>query len=248
MEFPINIARPSENKTIVAEPEEFARMGMCHFLESDLGLDVVGQAADSRQLVDLALQKRPHLMICDLDLDPLSGFDFVLRIRERMGEDSPRILLLGREADNDRLLAALSVGIDGVVCKKTAHSELSAAIGSAAQGYVFLSPRFVTQLLSNFTLLPANASPITSQELRNLTERELEVLGLIAEGLSNDEIARKLHLAETTVKVYSSHLFEKLGVRDRLQAALLAIRVGMIKPMISGPLRAGRGPTAAAGT
>lgn len=211
-------------------------MGLCHFLESRLGANVVGQAVDSRQALDLARRQRPDLMIYDLSLDPLNGIEFAVRMRELMTGTMPRILLLAREATNDDLLAALSVRVDGVIWKSTAHNELPVAMNSISERHFFLSPRFVTQLLSNFVLLPANANPTASPELRGLTDRELAVLGSISEGLSNEEIARKLHLAETTVKAYSSHLFEKLGVRDRLQAALLAISVGLVQPTLGNPL------------
>lgn len=210
-------------------------MGLCHFLESHLGLDVVGQAADSRQALNLTLQKRPDLMIYDLNLGPLNGVEFAVRMKELMTGEIPRILLLGRSATNDQLLTALSVRVDGVIWKSTAHNELPVAMDSISAGHIFLSPRFVTQLLSDFVLLPANANPTASPELRDLTDRELAVLESISEGLSNEEIAHKLHLAETTVKAYSSHLFEKLGVRDRLQAALLAISVGLVKPTLGSP-------------
>lgn len=211
-------------------------MGLCHFLESHPGMHVVGQAADSRQALSQTLQKRPDLIIYDLNLGPLNGVEFVVRMRELMTGEMPRILLLGREATNDQLLTALSARVDGVIWKSAAHNELPVAMNSISAGHIFLSPRFVTQLLSNFVLLPANANPTASAEIRDLTDRELAVLELISKGLSNAEIANKLHLAETTVKAYSSRLFEKLGVRDRLQAALLAISVGMVQPTLGSPL------------
>jgi DNA-binding NarL/FixJ family response regulator len=221
---------PTSLKVVVAGPEEFTRAGLCQFLAERLEVVVVGEAADNDHTLDVVAREDVDLVVSDLGLGPMSDEEFTARLRRIRPEGPPMVLFLGRDCTSEQVLVALAAKADGVVAISTAHIELSSAIHSILDGHVYLSPCYVTRLLSDFVLLPVAVDQVDLAEYPELTDREMAVLDLIAEGLNNEEIAKRLHLAETTVKTYSSHLFEKLGVRDRLQAGLLAIQTGLSKP------------------
>lgn len=221
---------------MVAEQEDLTRAGLRHYVDARPGVQLVAEVTDAAHAVDLACHVRPDVLICDVDLAPVGGVEVVTRLRERLEEDAPSVLLLGQRLTNEQLVAALAAKAGGILDKRSSPEVLFAAVDSASEGNVFVSPPFITQLFKNYILLPAEAGESAAEITQSLTARELAVLRLIAHGLSNLEIAGRLHLAEATVKAYSSHLFEKLGARDRLQAALIAIGAGLAPSALGDPV------------
>ncbi|WIM94407.1 response regulator transcription factor [Actinoplanes oblitus] len=226
-------------RVLIAEPEGFTRAGLRHCLETWPGGAQVSEAADSEQAVALAERSRPDVLICDIDLMPHGGIDVVMHLRDTLRAEAPIALLLGRRLTNDQLMAALAARADGIVDKSAPPEVLFAALNAARQGNVFLSSPFTTQLFKNFILLPAATGDAAAKIAAALTKREFAVLCLIAQGMSNLEIASRLNLAEATVKSYSSHVFEKLGVRGRVQAALVAVGAGIASAALGHPVLAG---------
>jgi DNA-binding NarL/FixJ family response regulator len=225
-------------KILIAAPEGFTRAGLKHYLQAWPGGAQVSEAADSEQVIALTASLRPDVLICDVDLAPDDGIEVVVSLRDTLRAEAPIVLLLGRRLTNDQLMAALAARAGGIVDKSAPPEVLFAAVSEARQGNVFVSSPFITQLFKNFILLPAVSGDAAAKIAAALTKREFAVLCLIAQGLSNLEIASQLNLAEATVKSYSSHVFEKLGVRGRVQAALMAVGAGIASASLGHPVLA----------
>lgn len=221
-------------RIIVADPEEVSLAGLELFLKSEPDLQTVGEARTGPETLRLVAETTPDLVVSELAMPGLSGIQITHSLHHRMRDESPKIVLLARDATNEQLLAALNAGVSALLVKAAARTELVCAIRAAAEGEATLSPRFTTQLLCNFVLVPTADEAEPPAELASLSARELAVLTGIANGASNLEIARELSLARATVKAHASSIFEKLGVRDRLQAALIAYRSGLVEPTLSG--------------
>lgn len=194
---------------------------------------MIAEVWDSDAVLSSVSNQRIDYIICGFELAPLSGPQLAQKVRAGpLSTTYPAVILLARDPSDEQLMNAISAGVAGVVSRRHARAELSLALSSIDRGDLYLSSTFTTQLLTYFALVPHVAARAATERklhhrLRYLTERELSVLRLIAAGRSTTEIAEELHLASATVKVYTSHVFEKLGVRDRLQAALVAFRCGL---------------------
>ena len=198
------------------------REGLRTFLELQAGLDVVGEAGDGEEGVREAERLRPDVVLMDLVMPKLDGVAAMQQLRQRL--PATRVIVLTSFAEDDRLLPAIQAGAAGYLLKNVQPQELARAIRAAHAGEALLDPAVAARLVD------AIAQPPGEEPQAQLTPREREVLELIAGGLSNKRIALELGVSEKTVKTHVGHLLAKLGVHDRTQAALHAVRSGLVSP------------------
>jgi len=208
-------------RVLLADDHAVVREGLRSFLELHDAIDIVGEAADGEEAVRLAESHRPDVVLMDLVMPRLDGVGAMRELRRRLPE--VKVIVLTSFTDDEQLLPAVQAGAAGYLLKNAQPQELARAVRAAHAGDALLDPHIAARLLESIAR-PAGEAPADP-----LTRREREVLELIARGLSNKRIARELGIAEKTVKTHAGHVFAKLGVTDRTQAALLAVRTGLAR-------------------
>jgi DNA-binding NarL/FixJ family response regulator len=198
------------------------RAGFRMLLTGERDMEVVGEASNGLEAVAKAGRLDPAVVLMDIRMPELDGLEATRRILAARG--SARILSLTTFGLDEYVYEALCAGASGFVLKDDPPEQLIAAVRTVAAGNALLSPAITKHVISQFTRIPRTVLP---KELSELTERETEILRLIAAGLSNAEIGRKLYIGETTVKTHVTHILAKLGLRDRVQAVVLAYRTGL---------------------
>ncbi|HZP72575.1 MAG TPA: response regulator transcription factor [Gaiellaceae bacterium] len=204
-------------KVVVVDDQTAVREGLVTILELTPGVEVVGEAADGAQAIELADRFTVDVVLMDLRMPRVDGVEATKQIRERHPET--QVVVLTTYADDDSILGALAAGAIGYLTKNASREDIRRALESAAAGHAHLDPAAAATVLA--AARPAPQLP------DDLTPREVEVLGLIAEGLSNKEIAARLVLGEATVKTHVNRIFAKTGSRDRAQAVAYAHRHGL---------------------
>ena len=217
-------------RVLVADDQELVRTGFRLILETEDDITVVGQAADGAEAVELARRHQPDVVLMDVRMPTLDGIEATARL---VGPDaSPpapvRVLMLTTFDMDDYVYAALRNGASGFLLKDTPPEDLVRAIRVVAAGDALLAPSVTRRLIEDVSRVWAR--PVDPPGLATLTGREREVLGLVARGLSNAEIADALVLGETTVKTHVGRVLMKLGLRDRVQAVVLAYESGLVTP------------------
>ena len=217
-------------RVLLVDDQQLVRIGFRMILEGEDDIEVVGEAADGKQAIEAATRLRPDIIVMDIRMPVLDGIEATRRlVRDRALPDARVLVLTTFDAD-ENVVEALRAGASGFLLKDVTPGDFVAAIRTIARGDALLAPAVTRRLLDRFAdRLP----PVTSERsdrLRELTDRELEVLALIARGLSNREIADRLVVAEPTVKTHVSHVLDKLEMRDRAQAVVLAYEVGLVRP------------------
>ena len=216
-------------RVLLADDQQIVRAGFRMILADEPDIDVIGEAADGRAAVDQARRLRPDIVVMDIRMPSLDG---IAATRELMADPEPRVrvLMLTTFDADEHVVEALRAGASGFLLKDVTPEDFASAIRTIAAGDALLAPSVTRRVLDKFRdRLPA-ASDDRGGLLRDLTERELEVLKLVARGLSNREIADRLTLAEPTVKTHVSHALLKLDLRDRAQAVVFAYEVGLVRP------------------
>lgn len=203
-------------RVLVADDHAVVRAGIVALLSAEDGIDVVDEAVDGEQAVELAVTLRPDLVVMDVRMPRLTGDAATAVIRQRAPE--VRVLVLTTYESDASILAAIEAGASGYLLKAAPADELIAGVRSVAAGEVALSPTIAAQLVARVR----EPAPVA------LTPRETEVLRLVAEGLSNREIGERLFVGEATVKTHLLRTFEKLGVSDRTRAVTLAMERGLL--------------------
>ncbi|MEX0750086.1 MAG: response regulator transcription factor [Dehalococcoidia bacterium] len=206
---------------LIADDHAIVRQGLTTFLELQEGIEVGGEAADGERAVALAERIKPDVVLMDLVMPVLDGIEAIARIHE--SSPSTRIIVLTSFADDERIFAAIRVGAAGYLMKDVSPQELARAIRMVHAGEPILAPGVMRRLMDEVGRPSEEAGD-------HLTEREIEVLKLIAQGRSNKEIARDLSLSEKTVKTHVSNILQKLRLADRTQAALYAVRRRLVEP------------------
>ena len=204
-------------RVLIADDHGVVREGLRTYLQLQDGLEVVGEAGDGEEAVREAERLRPDVILMDLVMPKLDGVGAMRELRERLPRT--RVIVLTSFADDERLLPAVRAGAAGSLLKNVQPAELARAVRLAHAGETLLDPSVATRLVDAIAEAPA--------ERAQLTPREEEVLALIARGLSNKRIAFQLGLSEKTVKTHVAHVLSKLGVADRTQAAVYAVRTGI---------------------
>jgi DNA-binding NarL/FixJ family response regulator len=207
-------------RVVVADDQAIIRDGLVTVLSLLPDIEVVGEAADGALAVELAVREHPDVVLMDLRMPVLDG----VGATERIVREAPdvAILVLTTYADDESILGALRAGARGYLTKDAGRAELAAAVRAVARGQSTFAPEVGALLVSSLT--GGSAPPPLTDRFPQLTPREAEVLTLVADGLSNGEIAAKLFVSVATVKTHINALFAKLGVRDRAQAIALARR------------------------
>jgi DNA-binding NarL/FixJ family response regulator len=209
---------------VVADDQEVVRAGLVRILEGEPGLAVVGQAADGEAAVREVNRSRPDVCLMDIRMPVLDGLSATRQVLE--GHDDVRVVILTTFDLDEYVYEALRVGASGFVLKDAPAEEIVRAVKVAARGDAILAPSTTRRLIDEFARRrPPHALPGTE-----LTAREAEVLVAMASGLSNLEIGRRLFISEGTVRTHVNRLLSKLGVRDRLQAVVLAYECGLVEP------------------
>jgi DNA-binding NarL/FixJ family response regulator len=209
---------PDAIRVLIADDHAVVREGLRTFLQLQDGIDVVGEAPDGETAVAEAERLAPDVVLMDLAMPRLDGAGAMRELRRRGSH--ARVIVLTSFVDEGRLLPALQAGAAGYLLKDVAPQELARAIRAAHDGEALLDPGVAGRLLDAMARAPAPAT--------ELTARETEVLALIARGRANKVIARELGISEKTVKAHVGRVLAKLGVADRTQAALLAVRTGLV--------------------
>jgi DNA-binding NarL/FixJ family response regulator len=214
-------------RVVVADDQELVRAGFCVILDTADGITVVGEAANGAEAVALAAQQRPDVVLMDVRMPEMDGLEAARLIT---GEPSaPKVVMLTTFDLDDYVYAALRAGASGFLLKDSPRADLIAAVRAAAAGDALLAPSVTRRLIEAFARRPPETSPSPSQ-LASVTARERDVLMLLGRGRSNAEIAAALFVSEATIKTHVGSLLAKLGLRDRVQAVILAYETGLIVP------------------
>jgi len=213
-------------RVVIADDQALVRAGFRKLLESEPGIAVVGEAGDGLEAVETARRTVPDVVLMDIRMPRLDGLEATRRLLARAA--ATRVVILTTFDLDEYVFDAIRAGASGFLLKDAPPDQLIAAIHVVAGGDALLSPSITRRLVEEFARRPApRAAP---PELGELTPRELDVLRLVARGLSNAEIAAELILGEATIKTHVAHVLMKLGLRDRVQAVVLAYETGLVGP------------------
>lgn len=216
-------------RVVVADDQALVRAGFRLLVDSAPDFEVVGEAADGAQAVELALRERPEVVLMDIRMPVLDGLEATRRISALDETAAVRILILTTFDLDEYVYEALRAGASGFVLKDIPPTDLLAAIRVVAAGDALLAPSVTRRLIAQFARRPG-PTPVSPTALAVLTDREREVLGLVARGLSNGEIAQHLVVSPSTSKTHVSRLLTKLGARDRAQLVAVAYEAGLVIP------------------
>jgi DNA-binding NarL/FixJ family response regulator len=209
-------------RVLVADDQSMVRAGFRMLLSGEVDIEVVAEASNGLEAVEKAARLRPKVVLMDIRMPELDGLQATRRIIA--ADAAARILILTTFDFDEYVYEALRGGASGFVLKDDPPEQLLAAVRTVARGEALLSPSITKRVIKQFTRIPQPAPP---QQLDDLTERELDVFRLIARGLSNIEIGRELYISDTTVKTHITHILQKLDLRDRVQAVVLAYQTGL---------------------
>ena len=214
-------------RVLVVDDQALVRAGFVKLLEPEPDLQVVGEAGDGSDAVEAAARTRPDVILMDIRMPRLDGIEATRRIRA--GSRPARVLVLTTYDLDEYVFDALKAGASGFLLKDAPAEQLVAGIRVIAAGDALLAPQVTKRLIEEFASRPT-PPPEGPVELAELTAREREILTLIARGLTNGEIAGELVLGESTVKTHVGNILSKLGLRDRVQAVVLAYESGLVRP------------------
>jgi DNA-binding NarL/FixJ family response regulator len=219
-------------RILLVDDQALVRAGFRMILDAEPEMEVVGEAGDGREAIDQVRSLRPDVVLMDIRMPELDGLEASRRILADgvAGDEAPRILMLTTFDLDEYVYEALRAGASGFLLKDTPPEQLVAAIQVVAAGDALLSPSITRRVISEFVKGTGPKPQAQFPRLQDLTARELEVLVLIARGLSNAEIAKALYVSETTVKTHVARILMKLGLRDRVQAVVLAYEAGVVTP------------------
>jgi DNA-binding NarL/FixJ family response regulator len=216
-------------RVLIADDQALVRAGFRMILDAEEDMEVVGECADGTQAVDSAKRLAPDVVLMDIRMPEMDGIEATQRIAGAGEEGGPRVLMLTTFDLDEYVYDALRAGASGFLLKDVPAEELVNGIRVVAQGDALLAPSVTKRLIQEFSR-GAPTQHGERPEIADLTPRELEVFKLMARGMSNAEIAAELVVSETTVKTHVARVLMKLGVRDRVQAVVLAYESGVVEP------------------
>jgi DNA-binding NarL/FixJ family response regulator len=217
-------------RVLIADDQQLVRAGFRKLLDAEDTITVAGEAADGAQAVTLATELAPDVALMDIRMPRLDGIEATRRIT---ASTAVQVLILTTYDLDEYVFEALRAGASGFLLKNVEPAELLAAVRTVARGDAVVAPRVTRRLLERFAgQLPDGPEDSAKQDSRLalLTNREREVLAEVAQGLSNAEIARRMYLSESTVKTHVGRILPKLGLRDRVQAVIMAYEAGVVVP------------------
>ncbi len=216
-------------RVLVADDQSMVRAGFRMLLADEQDIEVVAEAENGREAIEKSARFNPSVILMDIRMPELDGLEATRRILAE--DDDARVLILTTFDLDEYVYEALSAGASGFVLKDDSPEQLLAAIRTVAAGDALISPTITKKVIKQFARLPRPDPP---KELDELSERERDVFRLMARGLSNGEIGQELYISETTVKTHVTHVLQKLGLRDRVQAVVLAYRTGVFEETPTG--------------
>ena len=217
-------------RVVVADDQALVRAGFRVLLDAEAGVEVVGEATNGREAVELTRAERPDVVLMDIQMPEVSGIDATRRIAADPALDAVRVLILTTFELDEYIVDALRAGASGFLIKDTEPVELVRAVRVVAAGDSLLSPSVTRRLIGEFVDNRSGPSVTPSPALDLLTEREREVLALVGRGLSNDEIAAQLFISVATARTHVSRAMTKLHARDRAQLVVAAYESGLVTP------------------
>jgi DNA-binding NarL/FixJ family response regulator len=217
-------------RVLLVDDQELVRTGFRMVLADEEDIEVVGEGANGRDAIELAARLQPDIVVMDIRMPVMDGVEATRRLAGGEGGSGYRILVLTTFDADEHVVEALRAGASGFLLKDVTPTDFVNAIRIVAAGEALIAPSVTRRLLARFARLSVPADETHAESIRRLTEREREVLRLVAQGLSNREIAERLTLAEPTVKTHVSHLLIKLDLRDRAQLVMLAYETGVVRP------------------
>jgi len=212
---------------VIVDDQALVRTGFRMILEAEEDIDVVGEAADGREAIAEARRLRPDVVLMDVRMPELDGIEATRRL---LAEVDTKVVMLTTFDMDEYVYEALRAGASGFLLKDVPPEQLVVGIRAVASGDALLAPSVTRRVIEEFVSRPPDSVRTPPRELDELTEREREVLHLLARGLSNAEIAKELYVSETTVKTHVARVLMKLGLRDRVQAVVLAYEAGVVRP------------------
>ncbi|MDO9557885.1 MAG: response regulator transcription factor [Coriobacteriia bacterium] len=219
-------------RVLIVDDQALVRAGFRVLLEASSDIDVIGEAENGEQAIQLAAELSPDVILMDIRMPEMDGLEATRRILGEKTETAPRVLVLTTFGADEYVYEALRIGASGFLLKDTDPAQLIAGVHIVARGDALLSPSVTRRLITEFAARPdvRRAHP---KELEALTEREHEILTLVAAGLSNDEIAGQLFISPATAKTHVSRVMMKLHARDRAQLVVMAYESGLVTPGLS---------------
>ncbi|MEU5595625.1 response regulator transcription factor [Streptomyces sp. NPDC020298] len=215
-------------RVLIADDQQMVRQGFTVLLNTQPDIDVVGQAVDGRDAIAKVAELLPDVVLMDIRMPEVGGIEATGRITAE--HPDIRVLVLTTFDLDEYVYEALRAGASGFLLKDASADQLAEAVRVVAAGDALLAPGITRRLIAEFSRMDGSRRTPLKQRVGGLTERETEVLALIAQGLSNGEIAERLVVAEQTVKTHVSRILVKLGLRDRTQAAVFAYESGLVRP------------------
>lgn len=215
-------------RVLLADDQALVRAGFRSLLHAPGDIEVVGEAADGASAVEMARRLRPDVVLMDIRMPGLDGLEATRRITADASLAKVRVIILTTFALDEYLFDALRYGASGFLVKDTEPEGLATAVRVVSEGDSLISPSMTRKLVAEFAKRAKEPRP--SDELAVLTEREREVMALVAGGLANDEIARQLYMSPATVRTHVSRAMTKLGARDRAQLVVMAYEAGLVRP------------------
>lgn len=214
---------------LIADDEPLARAGIRTILGTDPEIELVGEAADGEEALRAAAEHQPDVILMDIRMPGMDGIEATRRLTEEIPEAGPRVVILTTFDQDEHIYGALRAGASGFLLKDSPPEKLIEAVHTVVSGEALLAPSVTRRLIAEVAKSASVASR-RPQELDQLTPREVEVLELVGRGLSNSEVASRLHVSEATVKTHVSRVLLKLGLRDRVGAVVLAYETGLLQP------------------
>ena len=215
-------------RVALADDQELVRAGFAALLDAEDDIEVVGEAADGQQAVRIAEQRGPDVMLMDIRMPVLDGLEAIRRIASRPELTSVHVIILTTFELDEYVFEGLRAGAAGFLVKDTDAAELIRAVRVVAGGGALLAPTVTRRLIAEFASRTREARRLPG--LDELTPREHEVVALIAQGLSNEEISKKIYVSPSTAKTHATRAMTKLGARDRAQLVVFAYQAGLVRP------------------
>ncbi len=216
-------------RILIADDEELVRTGFHMILNAEEDFEVLGEASNGTEAVELARSLQPDVILMDIHMPGMDGLEVTKLIVEDEKTPDSRVLILTTFDQDEYVYRALRAGASGFLLKRTPAATLVEGIKVIADGDALLAPSVTRRLIDRFANTPAPDKP-AAEALNSLSQREIEVLTLVAKGLSNIECAEQLFLSEGTVKTHVKRIYTKLDLRDRTQAVIFAYQAGMVEP------------------
>jgi DNA-binding NarL/FixJ family response regulator len=221
-------------RVVIADDQAIVRTGLRLILDGEDDIDVVGEAGDGEQAIAIIERTRPSIALLDVRMPGMDGLEVARRVLQAPHTAGCRVIMLTTFDLDEYVYSALAAGASGFLLKDGSAEELVGAIRRVAEGHSLLAPSVTRRLIERF-VRRERATYVLPANLSSLTRREVEVFLLVARGLSNSELAHELSLSEGTVKTHVARVLSKLGLRDRVQAVVLAYESGLVQPGVDSP-------------